>query len=79
MSLLPGYIILPHPYADEDGVHLLWDGEEPLLFTIDPPFLYVIRRATLPNAEYWDNIPFEEEGIPDHILNLIPRENNDGV
>lgn len=63
---------LPRIVPDgEGGLLSVWEGDSTVMLLIDGWTLHLVTNATTPQAQYYDDIRFNEEGIPTEILNGI--------
>jgi hypothetical protein len=75
LRALPASKALPRIAPDgEGGLMMVWEGRgEPFLLTIDNFRLHGVIAAATPQAEYIDDMPFDERQIiPRPILDAIP-------
>lgn len=57
----------------EGGLVVAWErSSNPTILIIDDWHLHVIKNATTPQAEYFENLPFDGENIPNAVLKAIP-------
>jgi hypothetical protein len=73
---LPLNIKAPKISPDGDGgLMLVWDDRHsPTLLVVDGWKLHLVKAATTPNAEYFDDVHFSEGSIPSEIVSALPKE-----
>ena len=74
LNQLPPEIELPKISPDGEGsLVMLWENDNSrVLLTIEDWRIHMVKGATSPQAEYYDNLPFAEE-IPEIVFQALPR------
>ncbi|NMV41824.1 hypothetical protein [Ralstonia insidiosa] len=58
----------------EGGLIALWDSTtSPIVLVIDNWRLHLVKNAATPQAEYFDDLPFDGESVPQVVSESIPR------
>lgn len=58
----------------EGGLIALWDSTtHPVVLVIDNWRLHLVKNAATPEAEYFDDLPFDGESVPQVVSESIPR------
>ncbi len=77
IKLLPYDAVMPRVAPDgEDGLVAVWDRPNgALLVVVDDTHLHIVANAMTPNARYYDQVPFQPDGmrLPAEVLTVLPR------
>lgn len=56
----------------EGGLVAAWeDGDDPVLLVIDNWTFHLVKSAATPHAEYFDDLPFDGERIPQVLIDAV--------
>lgn len=74
-SALPPSTKLPKITPEgEGGLTVIWEnGSAPVILVVDDWKLHLVKAATTPHAQYFDDLLFDGERVPNEVIEALPK------